>query len=92
MQIDELTVIDNQPILLAYVMYINGKKEIVEEMLFARSLTTVTKGSSIFKIVRDYFDEKEIPLTIVSACATNGAPVMLCRHAGFLAHLKKCQG
>jgi hypothetical protein len=89
LQIDESTVIDNKAILLAYVRFINEQKEITEEMLFARTLITDTKGSSIFKVVQDYFEEKEIPLTNVSACATDGAPAMSGRHAGFLAHLNK---
>lgn len=89
LQIDESTVTDNKAILLAYVRFINEQKEITEEMLFARTLITDTKGSSIFKVVKDYFDEKDIPLTNVSACATDGAPAMTGHHAGFLAHFKK---
>lgn len=89
LQIDESTVIDNNAILLAYVRFINEQKESTEEMLFARSLTTDAKGSSIFNVLKEYFEEKDIPLSNVSACATDGAPAMSGRHAGFLAHLKK---
>ncbi|XP_071032987.1 SCAN domain-containing protein 3-like [Parasteatoda tepidariorum] len=62
LQIDESTVIDNKAV-LAYVRFINESKEINEEMLFTRTLNTDTKGSSIFKLVKDYFEVKEIPLT-----------------------------
>lgn len=48
LQIDESTVTDNKAILLTYVRFINECKEIVEELLFAKSLTTDTKGLSIF--------------------------------------------
>ncbi|XP_042905449.1 zinc finger MYM-type protein 6-like [Parasteatoda tepidariorum] len=88
LQIDESTVIDNKAV-LAYVRFINESKEINEEMLFTRTLTTDTKGSSIFKLVKDYFQVKEIPLTNVRACATDGAPTMSGCHTGFLGHLKK---
>ncbi|XP_042894731.1 protein FAM200C-like [Parasteatoda tepidariorum] len=88
LQIDESTVIDNKAA-LAYVKFINESKEINEEMLFTRTFNTDTKGSSIFKFVKDYFEVTEIPLTNVSACATDGAPTMSGCHTGFLGHLKK---
>lgn len=48
-QIDESTVRDDEALLLAYVCFINKNDEIVEELLFARTLTSDTKGSSIYK-------------------------------------------
>ncbi|XP_071035296.1 zinc finger MYM-type protein 6-like [Parasteatoda tepidariorum] len=81
LQIDESTVIDNKAV-LAYVRFINESKEINEEMLFTRTLNTDTKGLSFFKLVKDYFEVKEIPLTNVSACATDGAPTMSGCHTG----------
>ncbi|XP_042895049.1 protein FAM200C-like [Parasteatoda tepidariorum] len=75
LQIDESTAIDNKAV-LAYVRFINERKEINEGMLFTRTLNTDIKGSSIFKMVKDYFEVKEIPLTNGSACATDGAPTM----------------
>ncbi|XP_071035314.1 zinc finger MYM-type protein 6-like [Parasteatoda tepidariorum] len=45
--------------------------------------------STVFKLVKDYFVEKEIPLANVSACVTDGAPAMSGRHTGLLAHHKK---
>lgn len=89
LQIDESTVTDNKAILLAYVRFINERKEIVEELLFATSLITDTKGSSIFQAVEEYFIRKNVPLTNIIACATDGAPSMTGRHVGFIAHLKK---
>ncbi|XP_071044133.1 protein FAM200C-like [Parasteatoda tepidariorum] len=88
LQIDESTVIDKKAV-LAFVRFINQSKKINEEMLFTRTLNTDTKGSSILKLVKDYFEVKEIPLTNISACATDGAPTMSGCHTGFLGHLKK---
>ena len=47
-----------------------------EEMLFARPLVTDTKGESIYKVVEIFFQEKEIPMYNIIACATDGA--LLC--------------
>uniref|UniRef100_A0ABM5G983 Zinc finger MYM-type protein 6-like n=1 Tax=Pogona vitticeps TaxID=103695 RepID=A0ABM5G983_9SAUR len=88
MQIDESTIRENEALLLAYVRFINGNEEIVEELLFVQNLATDTKGSSIFKKVEDFFNEKNIPLTNVMACATDGAASMVGRYRGFQAHLK----
>ncbi|XP_025405011.1 SCAN domain-containing protein 3-like [Sipha flava] len=87
--IDESTVTDNKAILLAYVRFINERKEIVEKLLFATSLITDTKGSSIFQAVEEYFIRKNVLLTNIIAYATNGAPSMTGRHVGYIAHLKK---
>ena len=73
--------------LLAYVRFNNeGPKK---EMLFARSLTTDTKGETIFNKVATYLQENNIPLKNIIACATDGAPSMTGRDKGFIAHLKK---
>ncbi|KAK2718094.1 hypothetical protein QYM36_006772 [Artemia franciscana] len=87
LQLDESTLRDNEAILLAYVRFNNeGPKE---EMLFARSLTTDTKGETIFKEVATYFQENNIPLKNIIACATDGSPSMTGRYKGFIAYLKK---
>uniref|UniRef100_A0A8C6YAI7 SCAN domain-containing protein 3 n=1 Tax=Naja naja TaxID=35670 RepID=A0A8C6YAI7_NAJNA len=67
MQIDESTIRENEALLLAYVRFINRNEEIREELLFVRNLATNTKGSSIFKKVEEYFNEKNIPLTNIVA-------------------------
>ena len=86
LQLDESTLRDNEAILLAYVRFYNeGPKE---EMLFARSLMTDTKGETIFNEVSTYFQENNIPLKNIIACATDGAPSMTGRYKGFIAHLK----
>jgi len=56
--------------------FIDKNKEIVEDLLSAKSLITDTKGSSIFQGVVEYFTGKNVPLTNIIACATDGAPPM----------------
>ena len=63
LQLDESTLRDNEAILLAYVRFIDDKG-LREEMLFARSLRTGTKGETIFNEVVTYFKESNIPLKI----------------------------
>ena len=48
-----------------------------EEMLFAKSLRTDATGDEIvFNKIAAYLEENNIPLTNVSASATDGAPSM----------------
>ena len=88
MQLDESTLRDNEVILMAYVSYIHDGAP-KEEMLFAKPLETDTRGESIFGVVKQFFEEKSIPLRNIVACATDGAPSMIGRHRGFIAHLKR---
>lgn len=43
----------------------------------------------MFETLNSFMEEKEIPLTNIIACATDGAPAMRGRYQGFIAHLKK---
>uniref|UniRef100_A0A5S6QHH3 HAT C-terminal dimerisation domain-containing protein n=1 Tax=Trichuris muris TaxID=70415 RepID=A0A5S6QHH3_TRIMR len=61
----------------------------MQELLFAKHLVTCTKGESIFLAVDEVFKDKNIPLSHIIAVATGGAPSMVGRHRGFLAHLKR---
>ncbi|XP_076324388.1 SCAN domain-containing protein 3-like [Tachypleus tridentatus] len=87
-QFDESTLRDNEAILLAYVRF-NNDEGPKEEMPFARSLVTDTKGETIFNEVVTYFQENNIPLKNIIACATDGTPSMTGRYKGFIAHLQK---
>ncbi|VVC40502.1 Hypothetical protein CINCED_3A016764 [Cinara cedri] len=79
-QLDESTVTS--------VRYVNINEKIAEELLFAKSLNTDTKGLTMFKVVHNFFIEKSFPMTNCIACATDGAPAMIGRQRGFIAHLK----
>ena len=87
LQIYESTLPGNEALLLAYVRFIH-REIMVEEMLFARPLVTDTKGESIYKLVENFFQEKEIPMYNIIACAIDGAPAMVGRHCGFISYLK----
>lgn len=60
LQLVESTVCDNEAILLAFVGYIKDDK-LFKEMPFARSLTTDTKGVTIFDIVKTFLMRKIYP-------------------------------
>ncbi|CAH2003823.1 unnamed protein product [Acanthoscelides obtectus] len=85
-QLDESTLPDNAALLLAYVRFIMNQ-EIYEELLFARTLITDTKGESIFHVLKDYFIGKAIPLSNIISVATDGAPAMLQRRGKELAEM-----
>ncbi|CAH1980769.1 unnamed protein product [Acanthoscelides obtectus] len=87
-QLDESTLPDNAALLLAYVRFIMNQ-EIYEELLFARTLITDTKGESIFHVLKDYFIEKAIPLSNIISVATDGAPAMIARYREFISYLKQ---
>ena len=61
------------------------RRVIVQRVL---NSTADTKGFTIFKTVEKFFKDKQIPLTNVIACTTDGAPAMICRHHGFIQHMK----
>lgn len=61
----------------------------MQELLFAKTLMTDTKGESIFNTIKDYFTEKNIPLSNILSVATDGAPAMTGRLRGFIAFLKE---
>ncbi|KAK3789866.1 hypothetical protein RRG08_060419 [Elysia crispata] len=88
LQIDESTLPGNESLLLAYVCFVKDEK-LVQELLFARQLKTDTKGESVFNVVENFFKEKNIPLSNILACATDGVPSMIGHHRGFISFLKK---
>ncbi|CAH1995431.1 unnamed protein product [Acanthoscelides obtectus] len=81
-QLDESTLPDSAALLLAYVRFIMNQ-EIYEELLFARTLITDTKGEPIFHVLKDYFNEKAIPLSNIISVATDAAPAMVCTRLDF---------
>ncbi|CAH2012366.1 unnamed protein product [Acanthoscelides obtectus] len=67
----------------------NVERQIYEELLFARTLITDTKGVSIFHVLKYYFIEEAIPLSNIISVATDGAPAMVGRYRGFISYLKQ---
>ena len=80
LQLDESILPGNECLLLAYVRFIKNES-VVQELLFARQLETDTKGESVCRVVESFFKEKDIPLSNIIACATDGAPS--CLHSSF---------
>ncbi len=64
------------------------KNHLQNEMLFAKKLVADCKRESIFKVVKGYMDEKQIPLSNILSCATDGAAAMVGRYKGFIGFLK----
>ena len=74
LQLDESTLRGSEALLLGYVRYVTKNDGIREVLLFSESLTADTKGSTTFKTVEKIFEDKQIPMTNVTACATDGVP------------------
>ncbi|GFU74620.1 SCAN domain-containing protein 3 [Trichonephila clavipes] len=79
LQLDESTLSGNESLLLPYVRFIMDQEH-HEEMLFARTLTTDTKGKSLFNVLKEYFIENSIPLSNIISVATDGEPTMVGRY------------
>ena len=88
LQLDESTLPDKKSLLLTYVRFVKDEN-LMEEFLFAKELETHTTGESVFQLVVGFFNEKEIPLTNIVSCATDGAPSMLSSYRGFIKYLKE---
>ncbi|KAM9726312.1 general transcription factor II-I repeat domain-containing protein 2B-like [Menidia menidia] len=59
-----------------------------EELLTLLPLKTSTRGVDIYNAVKEFFVQKRVPLERLVAVTTDGAPAMIGRHAGFIAHCK----
>ena len=89
LQLDESTVSDSRCLLMAYVRYFDDDCQPHEEMLFIDQLLTGSKGESIFNSVLAFFTENRIPFANLLSFATDGAPAMVGRYKGCIAHLRK---
>uniref|UniRef100_A0AAQ5Y107 HAT C-terminal dimerisation domain-containing protein n=1 Tax=Amphiprion ocellaris TaxID=80972 RepID=A0AAQ5Y107_AMPOC len=59
-----------------------------EEFLALLPLKTTTRGVDIYNAVKTYFVKKNIPFEKLVSITTDGAPAMIGRHSGFIAHCK----
>ncbi|XP_073330750.1 zinc finger BED domain-containing protein 5-like [Pagrus major] len=87
-QLDETTTADNNVLLMAYVRYVSGR-DLLEDFLFGEYLATDTRGETIFAALTEFLRERDIPVTNIIACATDGAPAMVGRYWGFATLLKQ---
>ena len=88
LQIDESTVRNNEALLMGYVRFVH-QKETREEMLFVISLQTDTRAISLFEAVKDFYEDKGIPMKNIIQCATDGATEMVGRRCGFITLIKR---
>ena len=88
-QLDESTVSYNRAILMAYVRFIDDSCKLCEKMLSAKPLETDKTGLSIFEATKSWFDENQIAFGNLISYATDGAPFMLGKQNGFIAHIKE---
>lgn len=87
-QLDESTLPGNEALLLAYARFVMDE-EIHEELLFAKTLKSDTKGESIFNVLSDFLHQKSIPFSNIISVAADGAPAMFGRYRGCISHLRK---
>ncbi|XP_063730588.1 general transcription factor II-I repeat domain-containing protein 2A-like [Eleginops maclovinus] len=59
-----------------------------EELLTLLPLKTSTRGVDIYNAVKEFFNNRNIPLEKLVSITTDGAPAMTGRHAGFIALCK----
>ncbi|KAI7790228.1 hypothetical protein IRJ41_001037 [Triplophysa rosa] len=59
-----------------------------EELLTLLPLKTTMRGVDIYNTVKEFFVQKKVPLEKLVAVTTDGAPAMIGRHTGFIAHCK----
>lgn len=76
-QFHEFTLKDYEVLILAYVRFLH-KHHLREKTLFTRSPEIDSKGETIFKVAT-YFEEKNIHLGNIIACATDDASFMIDR-------------
>ncbi|XP_076801837.1 protein FAM200C-like [Clavelina lepadiformis] len=53
-----------------------------------QDLPSTTRGKDIFNVVNDFFKLNKLDWGKLVGCSTDGAPSMLGRKSGFMAHVK----
>lgn len=74
--------------LLVFVRMVFEDFSTREELLALLPLKTTTRGVDIYNTVKEFFLQKKVPLEKLVAVTTDGAPAMIGRHTGFIAHCK----
>ena len=73
---------------MAYVCFVDDSCKLCGDVV-CKLLETDTNGLSIFEATKSWFDQNQIPFGNLVSCATDGAPSMLGKQNGFVAHIKK---
>jgi hypothetical protein len=81
--LDEITDISNEAELVAFVR-VPDKAEIVEHILFCKSLKENATGRAVFEVINDFFNEQKIKWQWCEAICTDGGAAMTGRLSGFV--------
>lgn len=87
LQLDESTDISGHAQLLANVRFVDGDS-IRENFLFCKELPERTTGEEIFRVVSEYFDQRELKWQNCVSVCTDGAAAMLGCTKGFVNRVK----
>lgn len=74
--------------LLLFIRMVFDDFSTKEELLTLLPLKTTTRGVDVYNAVKDVFVQKKVALEKLVAVTTDGAPAMIGRHTGFIAHCK----
>ncbi|KAJ8280743.1 hypothetical protein GJAV_G00058480 [Gymnothorax javanicus] len=74
--------------LLVFIRMVFEDFSTKEELLTLLPLKTTTRGVDIYNAVKEFFVQKKVLLEKLVAVTTDGAPAMIGRHTGFIAHCK----
>ena len=83
LQLDESTDCANLSQLLVFARYFHD--EIKEKFLFCEPLQTTTKAVDIFRLVRGFLNDHDIPMEMLGSICTDCAPAMLGNRSEFAA-------
>jgi hypothetical protein len=81
-QLDKETDNNNDSHLICYVRFIDGEDNIVEDLLFCKSITAGSKAVDLFETIDSFMDENSIDWTQCVGVCTDGARSMLGRYGG----------
>uniref|UniRef100_A0A1A8L2L2 Uncharacterized protein n=1 Tax=Nothobranchius pienaari TaxID=704102 RepID=A0A1A8L2L2_9TELE len=86
-QCDESVDCSSSAQLMVFIRMVFDDFSTKEELLTLLPLQTTTRGVDIYNAVKSFLVEK-IPLEKLVSLTTDGAPAMIGRHPGFIAHCK----
>uniref|UniRef100_A0A8C6L134 DUF4371 domain-containing protein n=1 Tax=Nothobranchius furzeri TaxID=105023 RepID=A0A8C6L134_NOTFU len=87
-QCDESVDCSSSAQLMVFIRMVFDDFSTKEELLTLLPLQTTTRGVDIYNAVKSFLVEKKVPLEKLVSMTTDGAPAMIGRHAGSIAHCK----
>jgi hypothetical protein len=86
--LDESTDVASLSQLVVWVRYIHDD-DFKDDLMLCKPLELTTKGADVFKMVDDFFTDKELNWNTVYGSCTDGAPAMLGVRSGFKAKINE---